>query len=112
MLADAAIKDFCTGVNESEALPFGRAVQFDSTGTTDRSIKIMNAATPLIMGISYHSHFAEAFDAILTGVAQVMTATVAGVATDGVYSFTVEGITVTVTRTAGVPATNNDIAVA
>ena len=110
--ADLQVKVCVTGVNESEAMPFGRAVQFDASGSNDRSVKLMDGATPAIQGITGLSHFHESFDESLTGVAQVSTITVGGTPVDGTYSFDIEGTTISVVRTGGSPSTNNDIAAA
>ena len=116
---DASIKECETGVNETEAMPFGRAVQFDATGTVDRSVKLANAAGGGFKGITYHSHFGTQFD-LVTGVAQVSTVTVAAVALADGDTFRITlfmpgigaGIQVEVVRAAGVPAAVNDVAAA
>lgn len=98
-----------TGVNESEPMPYGRMVQFDAAGTTDRSVKLANAVERFL-GITYFSQY-QTQTGTITGVAQVTTYTVGGTATDGVYSFIVDGELISITR-ATTPATNNDLAAA
>lgn len=113
-LADSYLKRAVTGVNEVEAMPFGRVVVYNASGSTDRSVVLPSAATPLPLGIGSFSHYHESFDSALVGVAQVVTLTVGGTATDGAYSFNLEGVTdaISVTRSGGSPAANADIAAA
>lgn len=110
--ADLAPKHIVTGFNETEAMPYGRMIQFDSTGTGDRSVKLADNSGDGTYGITFFSQDQDKL-ATLLGVAQVSTSTVAGTAADGqVYTYTIAGFSVSVTRTAGVPATNDDIAAA
>lgn len=107
----AGPKECVTGVNESEAMPFGRMVQFDATGTIDRSVKLSNAVERF-QGITMWTQ-AQTQVGTLTGINQVSTTTVGGVIADGiVYTYTLEGFTVSVTRAAGAPATNADVGAA
>lgn len=116
---DASIKECVTGVNESEAMPFGRMVAFDAGGTIDRSVKLTNNGADVLKGITYLSHFGTQFD-LVTGVAQVSTVTVAAVALANGDEFAITlflpgigaGIEVRVVRAAGVPAAVNDVATA
>ena len=82
---DLAPSAITTGVNETEAMPFGRMVAFDTTGTVDRSVMLTDGAADILMGITYHTQFGTQFD-LTTGVAQVSTVTVGGADTAGVYS--------------------------
>ncbi len=116
---DASLKECATGVNETEAMPFGRMVQFDATGTVDRSVKLANAAADAMKGIVYHSHFGTQFD-LVTGVAQVSTVTVAAVALADGDTFRITlflpgigaGIQVEVVRAGAVPVDVNAVAAA
>ena len=101
--ADLTPKSVVTGFNESEAMPFGRMVQFDSTGTSDRSVKLANASGGGTYGITYFTQFQDKTVTLL-GIAQVSTVTIGGTPTDGTYSFTIAGETITVVRAAGAPA--------
>ena len=115
---DAAPKACTTGVNETEAMPFGRAVAFDPTGTIDRSVKLTDAAGDELFGVTFHSHFNESFDPALTGVAQVSTVTVAAVAiADGdtwIISLFLPGVddpfVFTIVRAGAVPVDVNAVA--
>ena len=117
---DLANKGCTTGVNESDAMPFGRMASFDAGGTTDRSVHLTNAAGDVLFGVTQHSHFHESFDPALTGVAQVSTVTVAAVAiADGdQWIITLflpnlgAGLVFNVTRAAGVPVDVNAVAAA
>ncbi len=115
---DAHIKECATGVNEIEAMPFGRVVIFATAGTVDRSV-ILPGAAGTVMGITYHSHFGTQFD-LVTGVAQVSTVTVgtAGISDDDQWITTLflpglgAGLVFNVTRVGGVPLAINDVATA
>jgi hypothetical protein len=117
-IADATSMVVHTGVNESEAMPAGRAVTFNASGTVDRSVILPSATGQILKGVTAFSHFTEVLNPT-TGVAQVYTLTVGGTAADGTYSFvfeipddTAETVTISVVRTGGAPASNNDLAAA
>lgn len=60
-------KSCVTGVNENADMPFGRVVTRDTAGNTDRSVKLPDAASQEVMGITVFTHFAESFDPALAG---------------------------------------------
>ena len=118
-VADAHMKECATGVNEVEAMPFGRVAVFNAAGSNDRSVILPAATGATIMGVTYHSHFGTQFD-LVTGVAQVSTVTlgVTAIADGDQWIITLflpnlgAGLVFNVTRAAGVPAAINDVATA
>jgi len=117
-LADMNGKKSVTGVNESDAMPFGRMVQFDAGGTIDRSVKLSNAVERF-MGISFFTHSQTKTGVELTGVAQVSTVTVGVTAiADGdtwriTLTFPDGAVTVhEIVRAGAVPLAINDVATA
>lgn len=99
-----------TGVNESEAMPQGRVVMFDSGGTVADSVKLANA-TGKIRGVTARSQYADNYGLDLLGVAQVVTYTVGGSIADGNYIITIDGTDVLVVRDT-TPVTNDNMATA
>lgn len=98
-----------TGVNESEAMPQGRVVMYDSTGTVDDSVKLANVAGK-IRGVTIRSQYADNYGLDILGVAQVTTYTVGSIA-DGDYTITIEGVDILVVRDT-TPVTNDNMATA
>ncbi len=116
--ADTVKKVCVTGVNETEAMPFGRMVQFDAAGTIDRSVKLANAVERF-HGITGFTHSQTKTGVELTGVAQVSTVTVAAVALADGDTFRItltypDGSTSVheIIRVGGVPADVNAVAAA
>lgn len=103
-----------TGVNESAAMPFGRMVAFDSTGTTDRSVKLTNNVADVLFGVTYFQHFGTQFD-LTTGTAQQTEITTTAPGNDGTYSFEIsvdEGVSFVLISLVSVGNTETQIAAA